>query len=217
MVPVPVPVPGPGPGQEPGRASGFVTTQFVLAVALSLLLFVMLCNAIVYQYGRGVVRAALDEGVRSASRAGGTVGSCEAVAEEVRHRLFGGPVGSHVAIRCGLVAGTVSATATGYLPSWLPLVPDWRIDLAASAVKEPFSAPTTSVSSTSTTSVSTTTVTTAGLPVPAAGAPAGSAAWGGVPGAGRPAGSAARGGVRAAGTPSTVSTPSGVSTVAVGG
>jgi hypothetical protein len=132
----------PVPGQAPDCARGFVTTQFVLAVALSLVLFVMLCNAIVYQYGRGVVRAALDEGVRSASRAGGTVGTCEAAAEEVRHSLLGGPVGSHVAIRCGLVADTVRATATGYLPSWLPLVPDWPVDLAASAVKEPFSAPT---------------------------------------------------------------------------
>jgi hypothetical protein len=133
--------------ERPGRAGGFVTTQFVLAVALSLMLFVMLCNAIVYQYGRGVVRAALDEGVRSASRAGGTVSACEAAAEEVRHTLLGGPIGSHVAIRCGLVADTVQATATGYLPSWLPLVPDWSIDLAASAVKEPFNAagpPTTS-------------------------------------------------------------------------
>ncbi len=131
----------PVPGQAPDRASGFVTTQFVLAVALSLVLFVMLCNAIVYQYGRGVVRAALDEGVHSASRAGGTVSGCEAAAEEVRHTLLGGPVGSHVVIRCGVVGGTVRATATGFFPSWLPLVPDWPIDLAASAVKEPFSVP----------------------------------------------------------------------------
>jgi hypothetical protein len=133
----------PVPGQAPHRAGGFVTTQFVLAVALSLVLFVMLCNAIVYQYARGVVRAALDEGVRSGSRANGTTGTCEAAAEEVRHSLLGGPVGSHVELRCGLVAGTVRATATGYLPGWLPLVPDWSIDLAASAVKEPFTVPTT--------------------------------------------------------------------------
>jgi hypothetical protein len=138
----------PLPGQAPDRASGFVTTQFVLAVALSLVLFVMLCNAIVYQYARGVVRSALDEGVRSASRAGGTVGSCEAAAEDVRRTLLGGPVGAQVTIRCGVVDGTVRATATGSLPGWLPLVPDWTIDLAASAVKEPFSAPTTTVAST---------------------------------------------------------------------
>ncbi|HZD67897.1 MAG TPA: hypothetical protein VFA45_02945 [Actinomycetes bacterium] len=134
----------PVPRQAPDRAGGFVTTQFVLAVAFSLVLFVMLCNAIVYQYARGVVRAALDEGVRSGSRAGGTVRTCEAAAEEVRRSLLGGPVGAHVAIRCGLATATVEATATGYLPGWLPMVPDWPIDLAASAVKEPFTAPPTS-------------------------------------------------------------------------
>ena len=126
---------------SPGRAGGFVTVQFVVAVAFSLLLFVMLCNAVVYQYGRGVIRAALDEGVRSGSRASGSTGTCEAAAEEVRHSLLGGPIGTHVALRCGVVAGQVRATATGYLPSWLPLVPDWSVNLSASAVKEPFSAP----------------------------------------------------------------------------
>jgi hypothetical protein len=137
------------PGRAPDRAGGFVTTQFVLAVALSLVLFVMLCNVIVYQYARGVVRAALDEGVRSASRAGGTVGGCEAAAEEVRRSLLGGPVGAQVAIRCELVDGRVQATATGRLPGWLPMVPDFPVDLAASAVKEPFPAPPPPTTSTS--------------------------------------------------------------------
>src|SRR5574341_1402240 len=105
----------PRPASLPPRAGGFVTTQFVLAVAFSLLLFVMLCNAIVYQYGRGVVRRS----------------------------LLGGPIGAHVSLRCALVAGQVRATASGYLPSWLPLVPDWPVELSATAVKEPFSAPTT--------------------------------------------------------------------------
>ncbi len=125
------------------RAGGFVTAQFVLAVAFSLLLFVMLCNAIVYQYGRGVIRSALDEGVRSGSRASGSAASCQAAAEEVRRSLLGGPIGTHVSLRCGLVAGQVRATASGYLPSWLPLVPDWPVELSASAVKEPFTTPTT--------------------------------------------------------------------------
>ncbi len=93
------------------RAGGFVTTQFVLVVAFSLLLFVMLCNAIVYQYGRGVIRSALDEGVRSGSRASGSAATCQAAAEEVRHSLLGGPIGAHVSLRCGLVAGQVHATA----------------------------------------------------------------------------------------------------------
>jgi ABC-type Fe3+ transport system permease subunit len=127
------------------RAGGFVTAQFVLAVAFSLLLFVMLCNAIVYQYGRGVIRSALDEGVRSGSRASGSAATCQQAAEEVRHSLLGGPIGAHVSLRCGLVAGQVRATASGYLPSWLPLMPDWPVALSAAAVKEPFSAPTTTV------------------------------------------------------------------------
>jgi hypothetical protein len=125
------------------RAAGFVTTQFVLAVALSLLLFVIACNAIVYQYARGVVRSALDEGVRSGSRATGSAGACQAAAEAVRHSLLGGPIGAHVGLRCAVVDGQVRATAAGYLPSWLPGVPDWPIDLRASAVDEPFTAATT--------------------------------------------------------------------------
>jgi hypothetical protein len=133
----------PRPASLAPRAGGFVTTQFVLAVAFSLLLFVMLCNAIVYQYGRGVVRSALDEGVRSGSRASGSTTTCLQAAEQVRRSLLGGPIGAHVSLRCALVAGQVRATASGYLPSWLPLVPDWPVELSATAVKEPFSAPTT--------------------------------------------------------------------------
>jgi hypothetical protein len=125
------------------RAGGFVTTQFVLAVALSLLLFVIACNAIVYQYARGVVRSALDEGVRSGSRASGSAGACQAAAEAVRRSLLGGPIGAHVELRCAVVDGQVRANAAGYLPSWLPGVPDWPIDLRASAVDEPFTAVTT--------------------------------------------------------------------------
>jgi hypothetical protein len=129
-----------GPAHRPG---GFVTTQFVLAVALSLLLFVIACNAIVYQYARGVVRSALDEGVRSGSRASGSAGACQAAAEAVRRSLLGGPIGAHVELRCAVVDGQVRANAAGYLPSWLPGVPDWPIDLRASAVDEPFTAVTT--------------------------------------------------------------------------
>src|SRR6266705_2065800 len=50
------------------RAGGFVTAQFVVVVALSLVFFVFLCNAVVFMYGRGVVRAALEEGVRAGGR-----------------------------------------------------------------------------------------------------------------------------------------------------
>ena len=44
---------------------GMATVQYVVTAGLSLLLFVAFANLIVFQYGRGVVRAALDEGVRA--------------------------------------------------------------------------------------------------------------------------------------------------------
>jgi hypothetical protein len=135
----------PAPAAPASRVSGFVTTQFVLAAAFSLLLFVLLCNAIVYQYGRGVLRDALDEAVRSGSRAGGSTVSCQRAAEDVRRSLLGGPVGAHVTLRCGLAGGRVRASASGYMASWLPLVPDFPVTLSATAVKEPFSPPPTTV------------------------------------------------------------------------
>lgn len=135
----------PGPAVPAPRSGGFVTTQFVLAVAFSLLLFVLLCNAIVYQYGRGVIRDALDEAVRSGSRAGGSTASCQWAAEEVRRSLLGGPIGAHVTLHCGLAGGRVRVRASGYLASWLPLLPDFPVALSATAVKEPFGPPPTTV------------------------------------------------------------------------
>ncbi len=135
----------PAPAVPAPRAGGFVTAQSVLAVAFSLVLFVLLCNAIVYQYGRGVIRDALDEAVRSGSRAGGSTASCQRAAEEVRRSLLGGPVGAHVTLRCALAGDRVRASASGYLASWLPLVPDFPVALSATAVKEPFGPPPTTV------------------------------------------------------------------------
>jgi hypothetical protein len=90
-----------------------------------------------------VIRDVLDEAVRSGSRAGGSTASCQRAAEEVRRSLLGGPIGAHVSLRCGLAGGRVEASASGYMTSWLPLLPDFPVALSATAVKEPFSAPPT--------------------------------------------------------------------------
>ena len=45
-------------GDTAASERGTATPQFVLAAGLSLLLFVAFANLIVFQYGRGVVRAA---------------------------------------------------------------------------------------------------------------------------------------------------------------
>jgi hypothetical protein len=68
--------------RAPTRQGGFVTAQFVVVVGLSLLFFTMMANVIVFMYGRGVVRAALEEGVRAASPAAATSVICQREVDE---------------------------------------------------------------------------------------------------------------------------------------
>ena len=115
---------------------GFVTAQFMVLVAFSLLFFVFMVSAILFLYGRGVVRAALDEGVRQGSRATTTAEDCQAAAEEVLATLMGGTMGTEVTITCTVEAGgdRIVATADGALK--LPFFPRVELDDAATAVKE---------------------------------------------------------------------------------
>jgi hypothetical protein len=118
------------------RDGGFVTAQFVVVVALSLLFFTMMANVVVFMYGRGVVRAALEEGVRAASPAAATTATCRRVAGETMRSLLGGSMGAGVRIDCQIGGGEVRATATGHFRGWLPGMPDWRFANQATAVKE---------------------------------------------------------------------------------
>jgi type IV secretory pathway TrbL component len=118
---------------------GFVTIEYVLAVALSMLALVVIANFIVFQYGRGVVRAAVDQGVRSGARAPAAVAACEQAARQVVADLLGGKSGSMgrtVSITCIQVGGRLDATADGRFRAWLPPVPDWSFHFGASAVVE---------------------------------------------------------------------------------
>lgn len=112
---------------------GFLTTQFVLAVGLTLLLVVMVANLVVFSYGRGVVRAALDEGVRAGSRVTASALTCEQRAREVLGDLLGGTMGRDVAVSCGQTPERVVADADVRFAGWLPAVPDWRFSVTASA------------------------------------------------------------------------------------
>ena len=120
----------------PTREGGFVTAQFVVVVALSLLFFTMMANVIVFMYGRGVVRAALEEGVRAASPAAATTAACQRAAGETMRSLLGGSMARDVRIDCEIRGGEVHASATGRFVGWLPGMPDWRFANQATAVKE---------------------------------------------------------------------------------
>lgn len=110
--------------------------QFVVAVALSLLLLSALANLVVFQYARGVVRAALDEGVRAGSRAGASLSECQARAEDVLDDLLSGPLGDGVVHGCADTGERMLAQADVTLRAWAPMVPDWTFVAEATAVKE---------------------------------------------------------------------------------
>ncbi|HUH06479.1 MAG TPA: hypothetical protein VML96_01610 [Egibacteraceae bacterium] len=120
------------------RDGGYLTVQFLFAVALSLILLTAMANLIVFQYGRGVVRAALDEGVRAGSRVNIDAAShCEARVRSALSDLLGGRMGADVAfLGCAEDGRQVQARADVAFRGWLPMVPDWAFSLGATAVKE---------------------------------------------------------------------------------
>jgi hypothetical protein len=122
---------------RPPGDPGFTTIQYVIAVAWSLLLLVLVANLMVDLYARGAVRDALDDGVRAGAPAVGPVVACEARAHEVLLGLVRGPL-VDAQVRCDESGPFVVAEATVALRSWLPmLLPDWRMTLRAEALREP--------------------------------------------------------------------------------
>lgn len=116
---------------DPERGS--TTIAIVFSVAVILLIVVQVVNVIVFQYGRGSVRAALDEGARVGSRAG--VAACEQVARDAVQQLAGG-LARGVTIRCDDTGTSIVATATVHFDGWLTSVADHDSVMIASAAKE---------------------------------------------------------------------------------
>lgn len=115
---------------------GFVTVQYVAVVGLSLVLFTLLANLVVFQYGRGLARAAVDEGARVGSRVTGTVDACEARVEAAIRPLAGRSWTAGVVAICDDTGERVRARVMATMRGWMPLMPDLRIDATGVAVKE---------------------------------------------------------------------------------
>ena len=116
---------------------GYLTVQFVLVAGLTLFLFAMIANLIVVQYGRGVVRAAADEGARFGSVLDADAMACEARANDVIGSLLPGPFGRDIAVSCRRDgAGRMTAAVSYRFDSWLPGLPDYEGTEGATAVKE---------------------------------------------------------------------------------
>ena len=114
---------------------GFTTIEYVVASALSLLLFVLAANLLVDVYERGAVRDALDEGVRAGVPIDATAGQCRVAAQAVIADIA--PKLQLDELSCTRSGDRVVARARVTLRSWLPmLVPAWHLDLHAQAVRE---------------------------------------------------------------------------------
>lgn len=115
---------------------GFMTPTVLMAVGFSMLLFVAFVNLVLYQYGRGAVRSALDEGARAGSAAESTAARCEDKANEVLGSLLSGSMGQTVVVTCTVSGGAMVANGTGLFPHFSPFVPDFPVNETAVAVKE---------------------------------------------------------------------------------
>ena len=106
----------------------------IFAIGLIMVIVLQVANVIVFTYGKGAVRSALDEGTRVGSRAGGPP-VCEQVARDVLDQLAAG-LGKGVLITCIDNGVSIVATATVHFDGWLASIADYDAVLSASAAKE---------------------------------------------------------------------------------
>ena len=108
-----------------------------VAIAMSMVVFVMCANVIAVMYARGVVRGALDEGARAGAASGAQTAECEQRIGQVLDQLLAGQMGDGISYTCDADDDQVVATSHAAFPGWLPGMPTASFQLAAQSVKEP--------------------------------------------------------------------------------
>jgi hypothetical protein len=113
----------------------------VVAFAFSLILFTALTNLILVQYGRGIMRAAVDESARAGARVIdndttnlNAIAKCKQRQEDVLDGL--GKLGSVTSTKCVVVGGRVQSTVSADFKGWLPGIPTFHDTAEAVSVKE---------------------------------------------------------------------------------
>jgi len=99
------------------------------------MLFLTLANLVVVQYGRGVLRSALDQGAR-AGAVSSSVEECRQRTENVLGQLLGGRMGDSVETSCGIGPRMVTASGRAVFVSWTPFTSDFVIEMTAQATRE---------------------------------------------------------------------------------
>src|SRR4051794_29142799 len=123
-------------GRIQGEA-GLVALQALAVYVVALAGVVWLLQFAVFTYGRGVVRAALDEGARAGSRVTDSVERCQERAAETMSGLLRGTMGAGVAIDCRQEGDVVLAHADVRFAAWAPAMPDWTFSITATSRRTP--------------------------------------------------------------------------------
>lgn len=121
--------------------TGFTTVENIAAIGISLFVLAVVANVVMFQYGRGVVRGALDDGVRAGARLSATdsdaVAACQQRAQEVIDAGIPGFTNA-VTPTCSIISGgeEIQATATYSFRIFLGTNYDVTQNLSARAHKE---------------------------------------------------------------------------------
>jgi hypothetical protein len=114
------------------RGDGIVV--LVVASGFVLFLLVQILNVVVFTYGKGSVRTALDEAARAGARQG--LDACRTTGEHVLHDLLGGSMANGVSISCNDTGRSIVATATVHFDGWMSSLTDYDGTFSAAAAKE---------------------------------------------------------------------------------
>lgn len=108
--------------------------SIAFAAGLMLLVVVQIVNVMVFQFGLGVVRAAVDEGARAGALTGDTR-VCEQRATTTLNDLAAGMAGG-VTVNCAVTGTSMTATATVAWNGWLAGIANHTSTQTASAALE---------------------------------------------------------------------------------
>ena len=119
------------------RERGVTSVQFLLAGALSLVLFLVFANLIVVQYGRGAIRSALDQGARVGCCHRGPRGMRASESKRFSAKFWGATWANRRKSSAPSMGDLVVAHGSAVFPSWTPFTSDFVVDLSAQATLEP--------------------------------------------------------------------------------
>jgi hypothetical protein len=114
--------------------TGSAVVPGALAIAILLVVFIGALNFVLDEYAKGAIRTAVDEAAQAGATAGGSLSACQAEVTQVRGNLLPGPFGNGVSVTCAQQGDEMLSSATGALPSLLPLVPAIHVSLVGISI-----------------------------------------------------------------------------------